>query len=366
MTSEPITLAVGSTNASGDQILSFKPEVSNEGISQGKLEVNSSATVTVSFTTCAPPPPASTVLDNKAPVLTVPQDFSREATGRVTVVDFAEQLSAIDREEGNLTDKITCTPVSGSGFAVGATLVTCSVSDSGKRLRTDGSAGPDGEVLTTTASFTVTVEDNTAPDLTVPQGTVSIPAIDINGVSPDYSKWVSAWDLVDEEETPMPVCTPASLPIGLEQTVECTATDSRGNRSDPQSFTVNVTFASASRGLLQPVNDTRNGLPISLFKAGSTIPLKFLPPTFAGGDAATGLAGGLRLVVTTVPASGNSAEEETTDLSSGSTAWRYDLTAGQYVFNLSTKNPFFRAGMGYRAEISFQGVPVARGDFRLK
>lgn len=211
--------------------------------------------------------------------------------------------------------------------------------------------------------FDVTVVDTTAPALTVPASPVTAAATGMDGVTPDYTQWVSAEDLVDGKVTP--VCTPASLPIGLSQMVTCTAMDSRGNESKA-AFAVNVPFASAARSLLQPVNDTRNGLPISLFKAGSTIPLKFLPPTFAGGDAATGLAGGLRLVVTTVPASGNSAEEETTDLSSGSTAWRYDLTAGQYVFNLSTKNTFFRAGMGYRAEISFQGVPVASGDFRLK
>lgn len=360
----PVTLQIGAVDTNGDSSVTVAAtNVTNSNKTGSKLAQPGNATIAVSLS-CAVKPPEPETLPNTAPALTVPADLTVEATGVTTPVDFAAQLAATDTEEGDLSAAIACTPASGAAFALGTTTVTCSVSDTGKRLRTDGTPGTDGDALTTTASFNVTVQDTTPPALTVPAAPVTVAASGMSGTALDFSALgVSAGDLVDGALSP--VCTPASLPIGLNQTVTCTATDAAGNSSSG-SFMVNVTFASPARSLLQPVNDTRNGAALSAFKAGSTIPLKFLPPTFAGGDAATGLASGLKLVVTTIPASGSSVEEETTDLSSGSTVWRYDATSGQYIFNLSTKNVFFKAGSSYRADISYQGVAVASSDFRMK
>ncbi|MGZ8831480.1 MAG: hypothetical protein ACXW2Q_14010 [Thermoanaerobaculia bacterium] len=77
---------------------------------------------------------------NFAPVLTLPADFSVEATGpngaMVSYVATAERGT------------ITCTPPSGATFHLGPTIVQCSAT------------GPGG---TTTGSFTVTVVDTTPP-----------------------------------------------------------------------------------------------------------------------------------------------------------------------------------------------------------
>jgi len=74
------------------------------------------------------------------PVLTLPDDFSVEATG-----PDGAMVAYVATAEGGV---ITCTPPSGSTFPLGPTIVQCSAT------------GPGG---TTTGSFTVTVVDTTPP-----------------------------------------------------------------------------------------------------------------------------------------------------------------------------------------------------------
>ena len=149
-----------------------------------------------------------TVVDTHGPTLTVPGPIKAEATGtdgaRVTYT-----VSAIDDTVDH--PAVTCTPASGSTFAIGATTVTCQASDG---------------VNTTTDSFTVTVADTTAPVLTLPAGPV-VDATDSTGAVVTYA--ASARDAI---EGSVPVtCTPASgtkFAVGTT-TVTCTAKDSRGN-----------------------------------------------------------------------------------------------------------------------------------------
>lgn len=75
------------------------------------------------------------------PVLTLPADFSVEATGPETVVTY------LATAEGGT---ITCTPPSGALFPLGTTTVHCTAT------------GPGG---TSTGTFAVTVEDNTPPTI---------------------------------------------------------------------------------------------------------------------------------------------------------------------------------------------------------
>jgi len=79
-------------------------------------------------------PPADVWYDNvyvanyreTAPVVTVPADVTVDATGAGgTVVAFT--ASALDAVDGSLTP--TCTPSSGSTFAIGLTKVACSATD---------------------------------------------------------------------------------------------------------------------------------------------------------------------------------------------------------------------------------------------
>src|SRR5262249_44295391 len=110
----------------------------------------------------------------------------------------------------------------GSTFPLGQSTVNCSATDS------SGNTG--------NGSFTVTVQDTTGPDITVPDD-FTVEADEAGGATVAYS--ASATDLVDGSVTP--TCTPASgsfFPIRVND-VTCTATDSRGNESS-KSFEITV------------------------------------------------------------------------------------------------------------------------------
>jgi Bacterial Ig-like domain/HYR domain len=160
---------------------------------------------------------------NNEPVLTVPSTITAEATSSAGAAVSFTGLSATDTEDGNLTSAIQCTPASGSTFALGNTTVNCSVTDSGG--------------LSDSGSFTVTVVDTTAPELTLP-GNITREATGPSGAAVTYS--ATASDLVDGNMGDAD-CTPASgatFPI-TTTTVNCSATDAAGNEATG-SFTVKV------------------------------------------------------------------------------------------------------------------------------
>jgi hypothetical protein len=170
--------------------------------------------------------------DITAPTVTVPADMTAEATGAGgAVVDFASQVSASDPDDQ--AGPVDCQPASGSTFPLGQTTVNCSSTD------THGNTG--------TASFHVTVQDTTAPNLTLPP-TQNANATSPAGAAVTFNPAPSATDAVDGTVTV--VCTPASgasFPNG-DTTVHCHATDAHSNTANGQ-FTVHV------RG---PVEQTTN------------------------------------------------------------------------------------------------------------
>src|SRR5207247_1801447 len=161
-----------------------------------------------------------TVTDTTAPVVTVPANATVEATSTAGA-PFTFTASATDILDGPLAT--TCTPASGSTFPFGPTMVACAATDAhGNR---------------STASFTVTVTDTTAPVVTVPAN-ATVEATSTAGAP--YTFTASATDILDGPIAP--TCTPASgstFPFG-PTTVACSATDAHGNRSSA-SFTVTVT-----------------------------------------------------------------------------------------------------------------------------
>jgi hypothetical protein len=160
-----------------------------------------------------------TVLNTLGPTVFVPDDITAEATSAAgAAVSFT--VTAFDFKDGNVA--VTCTPASGSTFALGTTLVNCQAVDS------DGNLGRD--------SFNVTVVDTTPPALHLP-GNIIAEATSASGAAVSYT--ATATDLVDGTD---PVtCSPASgstFPLGTT-TVNCTATDVHLNVSHG-SFTVTV------------------------------------------------------------------------------------------------------------------------------
>ncbi|MBI4322298.1 MAG: HYR domain-containing protein [Chloroflexi bacterium] len=167
-----------------------------------------------------------TVQDTAPPVISgIPANITVEATGASGAIANWPAPTASDVVDGNRT--VTCSPASGSTFALGTTTVNCSASD------TRGN--------TSSASFSVTVVDTTPPALTLPSN-ITAEATGPSGAAVSFT--VSATDLVDGVR---PVtCTPASgssFAIGTT-TVNCSASDTRGNVSSG-SFSVTVADTTA-------------------------------------------------------------------------------------------------------------------------
>ncbi len=158
-----------------------------------------------------------TVVDTTGPVLSL-TDTTVEATG-ADGATVSYTATANDAVEG--ATSVSCTPASGTKFALGTTTVNCSSKDS----KNNESKG----------TLKVTVQDKTAPALTLPDTTVE--ATSSTGATVNYS--ASATDIVDGAVTPS--CDKASgteFALG-KTTVNCSATDKAGNTAIG-SFTVTV------------------------------------------------------------------------------------------------------------------------------
>ncbi len=159
-------------------------------------------------------------INNNAPTFTAPADITKEATGATGAIATFAPMGG-DVEDGQIA--AVCVPASGSTFPIGASTVSCTVTDAAN--------------LTAAATFTVTVGDTTAPVLTLP---VIAPASATSAAGRPVTFSATAVDIVDA--TPTVVCVPASgsiFPIG-DTTVTCTATDDNNN-SKSGTFTVTVT-----------------------------------------------------------------------------------------------------------------------------
>ena len=169
------------------------------------------------------------VSDTILPVLTLPTNITTEATGRnvpgslgVGTATVIFTATAIDDIDG--LRPVTCLPSSGSVFKLGSTTVTCDATDLAGNKANQG-------------SFTVTVVDTTAPDLTIPANIGGIEASGPAGATVNFT--ATATDIADPD--PVVVCTPASgSTFGLgNNTVSCTATDDSNNFTT-KTFTVTV------------------------------------------------------------------------------------------------------------------------------
>lgn len=165
-----------------------------------------------------------TVLDGVAPVVTVPADLTREATGPGgNPITF--KTSASDNVSESLGT--TCTTASGSTFAIRTTPVTCTATDA---------AGNTGS-----ASFNVTVEDTIAPTVTYTGNALIYRIdqnIDIRCSATDGGSGVVSTTCAD-------IVGPAhAFALGSGNNYSATATDRSGNTGGATaSFTVNASTA---------------------------------------------------------------------------------------------------------------------------
>jgi HYR domain len=148
------------------------------------------------------------------PLIFVPQTIVEEATSAAgAVVEY--EVSTDDESP------VTCTPASGSTFALGSTTVSCSATN------------PSG---TSTATFEVQVVDTVGPNIVAPD--IIAEATSPAGANVTYA--VTATDAVDGNVAV--TCTPASgslFALATPTEVSCSAQDSRGN-GNVAFFTVTV------------------------------------------------------------------------------------------------------------------------------
>lgn len=160
----------------------------------------------------SPAPPVDRSFQSTAnlpPVLSLPANMTIEATG---ASGAAVTFTATATDDIDPSPTVTCSPASGSVFALGGTNVSCTATDS---------AGN-----TSSGSFSVTVRDTTPPLLSYPAN-VTAEATGPSGATVTFE--TSASDSVSG--TVAVVCSPASgslFALG-NTTVSCSATDGAGN-----------------------------------------------------------------------------------------------------------------------------------------
>jgi predicted extracellular nuclease len=182
------------------------------------------------------------------PVLHLPADITAEATSPAGAI-VSYEATATDARDTNVI--VTCAPPSGSQFALGATTVNCSATNSRNK--------------TAEGSFSVTVVDTTAP------------LVFLNGVTNGATYTLGAVPAASCSATDSAtgVAVQASLTItggtanGVGHfTATCSgAKDGAGNIAAPISASYDVDYL--FNGFFSPVSTNKT------FKLGSTVPLKW-------------------------------------------------------------------------------------------
>lgn len=274
-----------------------------------------------------------TVRDTTPPTLALPSLSPVEATGPSGAA-VAFVVSASDTVDPSVTP--SCSAASGDVFALGTTLVNCTATDDAGNV----AAG----------SFTVTVRDTTGPAIAA-HDDVSATATSHSSAIVQYTL-PTATDLVDGA---VPVtCMPApgsSFAVG-PTTVNCSATDSRGNVGR-STFNVIVSYAFA--GFFQPVDNTA----VNSVKAGSAVPVKFS----LGGNQ------GLAIFPSGSPMSvggtcGSTIDEIEETVTAGGSSLQYDATTGQYTYVWKTEKSW--VGTCRVLRLAFRDGTTRTASFRFK
>jgi len=288
--------ASGSTFALGTTTVTC-----NASDNAGNVAIPTTFSITVQDTT----PPALTLSGPSGPI-------EGNTLGGATVT---YTTSASDLVDG--TVNVTCDKAAGSVFPVGTTTVNCSASDVRGNMAT--------------GSFDVTVQDTTAPAITL-VGTINEGDSFIFGSVP-AAPTCTASDVVSGT-VPCTISDYSTL-VGTH-ILAATATDKAGNTArSTRSYTV---LAWTLKGFYSPVD--MNGV-TNTVKGGSTVPLKF--EVFAGAAELTNTSSIASIKTLPVNCSSLSAAEDAVSvdaLATGSTVLRYDTTAGQFIYNWQTpKSP---------------------------
>lgn len=277
-----------------------------------------------------------TVKDTTAPKLTLPADITKEATGP-NGNEVTYSASATDAVDPSVA--VSCTPNSGSMFAIDTTTVNCEATDAAGNKAT--------------GSFTIKVQDTTAPTNIQFVGNISDNDPFFFGDVPAAPTCTA-----DDSGSGIQGCvvTGYSTAVGTH-TLTATATDKAGNKSTKTlSYTVKpYTF----NGFYQPVN---MGGTLNTVKGGSTVPLKF--ELFKGATELTSTSYiNQPLQTQKVNCTTGTTEDTIELLATGDTSLRYDSTGGQYIYNWKTPTG---ADSCYKVTVSATDGSSITAYFKLK
>jgi hypothetical protein len=246
------------------------------------------------------------IIDHAPPVVTVPSTMTVEAIGPSGATVNYTGVSAFDGLDGNVP--VSCSPTSGSVFAIGNTQVACSATDA------HGNIG--------NANFTVTVRDTTPPVIAA-HSDVTVQATSAAGATVSFAA-ATTIDLVDGAGVAS--CTPASggvFPFG-NTVVTCTATDAHGNVATPVMFTVHVVDTTAPALTLPGPINVMSGSPL-----GAVVNYV---------ASASDLVDGA-LAVTCAPPSGSTFPAGTTTVNCSATDAHGNKAVGSFTVTVTLTNP---------------------------
>lgn len=241
-------------------------------------------------------------LDTTAPIIQAPADITAEATAIMTPVSLGTPV--VDDPTAIVTNN------SPSDFPIGTTPVVWQATDP------SGNVGSDEQLIT--------IVDTTPPVFTeLPSDKTVI-----------YEGLMTPVDLGTPQASdifPVQLSNDApagGFPVGTS-TVTWTAVDANGNSATAQQI-INVQYR--FEGFLQPVNSDGS----SIFKLGSTVPVKFrLSDAF--GNTVPNAVANIYTSKMTDQIFGSVVEATSTSSATTGNLFRYDATDSLYIFNLNTK-----------------------------
>ncbi|HYI32661.1 MAG TPA: PxKF domain-containing protein, partial [Glaciibacter sp.] len=299
--------------------------------------------------------------------VTAPVTVSTETAGQVvngTAKDTAGNIGTdsvtvkLDKTAPAISGTITAGTKTPSGWYNGPVTVSFTCSDALSGVATC----PDPVILSANGANTATgtVTDKAGNTATAQVGSINIDQEKPTLTTADVSVQGGVFPV---GSVPAATCTATDSFSGV---ASCTVTVTGGNAKGVGTFTYTATAVDRAgntttisgtyrvvykfSGFLQPINDTAHqvGASTSIFKAGSTVPVKFQLRNASGAlmQAATA-----PVWMTPVKGSAMSVPVDETVYSpagDSGTAFRYDATAQQYIYNWktgSTGGNYWRIGV---------------------
>jgi hypothetical protein len=298
--------------------------------------------------------------------VTPPVTIATETAGKVvtgTATDTAGNVGTdsvtikLDKTAPTISGAVVSGTKGSSGWYVGPVTVHFSCSDALSGIATC----PDDVVLTDNGANSAS---GTATDKAGNSATATVPEVNIDKEPPSITDVNVTGGFYTLGTVPAATCKASDSFSGLAG--PCTVTVTGGTANGVGTFTYTATAIDKAGnkatttgsykvvyrfdGFLQPINDTAHqvGTSISVFKAGSTIPVKFQLRN-ASGQLVQSAAAPVWLTPVLGAKMSMPVDETTVTVSadSGST-FRYDATAQQYMYNWktpSTSGNYYQIGV---------------------